>query len=375
MPSMLESFIPRPHVRERDRVAVVADVSRTWEAMRHLDASQSRFVRALFALRHLPDLGSGRLTDVTPSVAARPTFKDVRRRPGHDFQLLEERAQRGFVVGAIARFGEPQAKARPVRPRDFAAFHEPGYAKIAWGLSVVPRRSGGSWVTFELRVSLTDPASEAAFDRAWKLISPFTHAIRTVVLGLLEKQLDAIDPEHTALPGDLLMPARSTRTMGVVVEATPLEVWPWLLQLGSGRAGWYALDAAPTGAPRPDDVIHPEWQHLEVGALVGPREGSDSPLAVLELDPGRALVLGSPSLRAPRHPPRSLEPDFKVTWAFVLEPIGDEACWLGARVRADTAFGLELALRQGWDVLGHQVLQRTLLQNIKARVERRHLAS
>lgn len=346
MPSLLESFIPRPHVRERDRVAVVADAATSWGAMRHLDASHSRFVRALFALRHLPDFVSGRLTD--------PTLEDVKR-PGHDFQLLEEHPERGFVVGAIARFGEPQVQARPVSPRDFAAFREPGYAKIAWGLSVVPRRSGGSWVTFELRVALTDAVSEAAFDRSWKVISPFTHAIRTVVLGLLEKQLDAIDPEHTALPGDLQMPARYTRTTGVVVEATPMEVWPWLLQLG-----------------REDDVLHPEWQHLEVGALVGPRDGSisGSPLAVLELDPGRALVLGSPSLRAP---PRGLEPDFKVTWAFALEPIGDEACWLGARVRADTALGLEQALRQGWEVLGHQVLQRTQLQHIKARAERRGL--
>lgn len=358
MPSMLESFIPTPHVRERDRVAVVADVRTSWAAMRRLDASRSRFVRALFALRHLPDFVSGRLPDLTPTLVQAPTFEDPRR-PVRDFQVLEEQPERGFVVGAIARLGGPRAQARAVRPGDFGAFREPGHAKIAWSLSVVPRRSGGSWVTFELRVALTDAASVAAFDHAWKVISPFTHAIRTVVLGLLEKQLDAIDPEHTALPGDLQLPARYTRTTGVVVEATPLEVWPWLLQLS-----------------REEDVLRPEWQHLEVGSLVRPRGGSDWPLAVLELDPGRALVLGSPSLGASKLAPAcGLEPDFKVTWAFALEPIDDEACWLGARVRADTALGLELALRRGWEVLGHQVLQRTQLQHIKARAERRRLAS
>lgn len=377
MPSMLESFIPRPHVRERDRVAVVADAPTSWEAMRHLDGGKSRFVKALFALRHLPDFVSGRLSGVASSLSDPSSLDDVRA-PGSDFQLLAEAPGRGFVVGAIARLGGPHAEGLAVAPRDFAAFHAPGHAKIAWGLSVVPRRSGGSWVTFELRVALTDAASEVAFDRAWGLISPFTHAIRTVVLGLLEQQLDAIDPEHTALPGDLLMPARFTRTMGVVVEATPERVWPWLLQLGGGRAGWYALEEGARSDL--DGSLHPEWQHLELGALLDPRAGGGAPLAVLTLEPSRALVLGSPSLRAPRPRPLSAaallstahqaEPDFKVTWAFVLEPIGDEACWLGARVRADTAFGLELALRRGWEVLGHQVLQRTQLQNIKARVER-----
>ena len=48
MPSMLEPFIPRPHVLERERVAVVADVPRSWDAIRHLDGYRSSFVRALF---------------------------------------------------------------------------------------------------------------------------------------------------------------------------------------------------------------------------------------------------------------------------------------------------------------------------------------
>lgn len=363
MPSMLEPFIPRPHVVERDRVAVVADVPVSWDAIRHLDASRSRFVRALFALRHLPDLVNGRLTEPGDDGADSPSLDDLGH-PGQDFQLLADEPGRGFVVGAIARFGQPSLEVRAVAPDAFGAFSEPGYGKLVWGLSVEKRQSGGSWVTFELRVALTDAASQEAFDRVWKVVAPFMHGIRTVVLGLLEKQLEAIEFEHMALPGDLLMPARFTRTMGVVIEAPPAAVWPWLLQLGKDRAGWY-------DGEREDASLHPEWQRLEVGQLLEPKHGS--PLAVKVIEPERALVLGSPGLSrtGPRLVEAGEEPDFKLTWAFVLEPIGDEACWLGTRVRAETAWGLEVALRRGWDVVGHQVLQRTQLQNIKARVERR----
>lgn len=367
MASRLDNFIPRPRVLERDRVAVVADVPMSWEAVRHLDGRKSRFVRALFSLRHLSDVINHRSLDAKDSDADRRTLDELTQ-PGGDLQVLAEEPGRSFVVGSIARFGDADAPPRHVPLEEFAAFDEPGYGKLAWGLSVEERQSGGSWITFELRIGLTDEATAKAFDAGWKLIAPFIHAVRTVVLGLLEKQLDAIDPEHTALPGDLLMPARFTRTLGVVVEARPEEVWPWLMQLGAGRAGWYGMDA-----PLEADHLHPEWQSLEVGSLISPQPGSPSKLEVLMLEPARALVLGSPTLKrtGPLTMASGLEPDFKLTWAFVLEPIGDEACWLGARVRADSAYGLEVALARGWEVLAQKVLQRTQLQNIKLRAEHR----
>jgi hypothetical protein len=366
MASSLDPFIPRPHVLERDRVAVVADVATSWAAVRALEGRNSRFVRALFGLRHLADYVSGRVSEAMDDDTEPQSFDDLAL-PGGDLQVLSEVPGQSLVVGSIARLGDTTRGAHPVAPHDFSRFDLPGFGKLAWGLSVEKRQSGGSWITFELRVCVTDEADLPAFGSAWKLISPFTQAIRTVVLGLLEKKLEPIDTEHTALPGDLLMRARFTRTLGVVIEAKPAEVWPWLLQLGGERAGWYSVESAPNF-----ERVNPEWPALQLGSLVDARPGGSSKLEVLLLEHARALVLGSPSVRPGGRllAPPGLEHDFRLTWAFVLEPIGDDACWLGARVRADSAYGLELALRCGWEVLGQKVLQRTQLQNIKARVER-----
>ena len=323
MASLLESFIPRPHVLERDRVAVVAEVPKTYEALRHLDGYRSAFVRALFALRHLPELFTGNRLSM------------LQDEPGH-----------GFVVGAVGRFWQPRLEFKHVAPHDFAAFDEPGFGKIVWGLSVDKRRSGGSWVTFELRVAMTDQESQSAFDRYWTLIGPFSHAIRSAVLGLVERQLDPADPATIALPGDLLLPAKYTRT---TLVRDPI----------GGGASWYAVDRLDNGGEPSANTIHPEWQQLAPGDLLAATPDGRSHFGVLSVDPGRALVIGSPSLRTSGPPTAEQEPDFKLTWAFVLEAIGDEASWLGARVRANYEPSVDFAVKHGWEALVHQALQRT----------------
>ena len=54
-----------------------------------------------------------------------------------------------------------------------------------------------------------------------------------------------------AMPGDGLLPdAQYRSTRAISVAATPEEVWPWLVQVGCLRAGWYADDLL-------DDLAHP----------------------------------------------------------------------------------------------------------------------
>jgi hypothetical protein len=43
------------------------------------------------------------------------------------------------------------------------------------------------------------------------------------------------------LPGDTLIPNSAATVMdAITINATPESVWPWLVQMGSGRAGWYS---------------------------------------------------------------------------------------------------------------------------------------
>ena len=45
-----------------------------------------------------------------------------------------------------------------------------------------------------------------------------------------------------AMPGDDLVPAAASTTRAITIAAPPEQVWPWLVQLGYGRAGWYSYD-------------------------------------------------------------------------------------------------------------------------------------
>jgi hypothetical protein len=71
------------------------------------------------------------------------------------------------------------------------------------------------------------------------------------------------------MPGDDLLPRAQYRsTRAITIAATPEEVWPWLVQVGCGRAGWYADDLLDNFAYPSVRKIIPELQHLEVGQLL-----------------------------------------------------------------------------------------------------------
>jgi hypothetical protein len=69
-----------------------------------------------------------------------------------------------------------------------------------------------------------------------------------------------------AMPGDDLLPrARYRCTRAITIAATPEEVWPWLVQVGCLRAGWYADDLLDNLAHPSATRIVPELQDLKVG--------------------------------------------------------------------------------------------------------------
>src|SRR5262245_21799308 len=142
-----------------------------------------------------------------------------------------------------------------------------------------------------------------------------------------------------SLPGDELA---SDSTVGstrvVTIAAPPQDVWPWLVQIGYARGGFYSYDwlenlfvgAILRGTPgyRSADAILPEHQHLRPGdyILAGPPDMLGGRVAdrarwkVLSVEPNRALVLEG--------------------WgAFVLEPVGERASRLIVRSREPGTWG------------------------------------
>jgi hypothetical protein len=367
---LLDRFLPQSRVREIDRRAVDASVEQAWDSIRHIDLYRLGFVRALFSLRTFPDWMAAKISGREFTAAEHATLEDIVR-PEHGFHLLCEEPGRGFVVGAIGTFWKPHIDFQDFIPDGFAAYSEPGFGKVAWSIEVAPRPNGGSWISVEVRVTTTDEASLHSFERYWTFIGPFSHAIRRAMLDVLQRDLGPATPDTEPMPGDEFLPGSPhVRTHSTVIEAPPERVWPWLAQMGGDRAGWYAIDALDHKGKPSATRIHPEWQDIAEGDLIAALPGSDNYFGVLRLEPNRALVLGSPSLRVSGPFCDADELPFRVTWAFVLERVGEDATLLRARVRVEVDDSLPLLARHGWELLAHEVMQREQLANLKKRAEK-----
>ena len=98
-------------------------------------------------------------------------------------------------------------------------------------------------------------------------------------------------------PGAELVPGGTrSGTMAVTIDAPPSEVWPWLVQMGYGRAGWYSWDYLDNFGRRSSAELHPEWQNISAGDYLGGPDVSElerKAWEVAALEPERFLGLRS----------------------------------------------------------------------------------
>jgi hypothetical protein len=159
------------------------------------------------------------------------------------------------------------------------------------------------------------------------------------------------------LPGDSLMPgAQYKSTRAISIDAPPEAVWPWLVQVGCLRAGWYSNDLLDNLAHPSADVIVPELQHIEVGQWVpmSPKPSARSGLMVHSFEANRWLLWTTPDS----------------TWAWQLTPT-DHGTRLIARINARYDWR-----HPHWALLGVLLMEfgdfamlRRMLGGIKTRAE------
>jgi proline iminopeptidase len=174
------------------------------------------------------------------------------------------------------------------------------------------------------------------------------------------------------MPGDALLPDASGQlTDAITIHAPPEAIWPWLVQMGSGRGGFYSIDLLDNANRASAREIHPELQEIGVGDVLPARPGHADGFEVLALEEPRALVLGGlydGERQLPFAAPRPAAYSH-VTWAFALEPIDGARTRLLVRVRAALAKGTEGRL--AWIGPVHRLMEAAQLRNLAARIEGR----
>lgn len=206
----------------------------------------------------------------------------------------------------------------------------------------------------------------------------------------------ATDEEvDSPLPGDQFIPHPMIETThAVTINATPAQVWPWIVQGGYGRAGWYTdadwykyfeafmLPATVPGDERPQslrprsaDTILPEFQHLAVGDIVPDGPPGSAFFTVVQVEPNRTLALLSTSHLQYISPTflrgTSMAAGGDFTWTFVLTPIAEHSTRLLIRTRCNLyPRGYKPFILAPTYLLDF-LLCRQMLTGIKQRVEKR----
>ena len=181
--SLLDGFIPVPEVRERHAVRVAAPADATWEAARALDLRRSPLVQGIFRARELV-FGAADDREERPRA-----FVDEVLAIG--WGVLVDEPGRQMVFGAVTEPWQGDVRFRALPPRDFAAYAQPGHAKILWTLAVDSLGPGASRFRTETRVTTTDATSRGRFRRYWSAFSPGILLIRLEALRLVKRDAEA----------------------------------------------------------------------------------------------------------------------------------------------------------------------------------------
>ncbi|HXO43581.1 MAG TPA: hypothetical protein VN999_19185 [Thermoanaerobaculia bacterium] len=416
----LDRLVPAPRLVEIDRLDLEAAPAKVWEYVRHGNLARSPVIRALFAVRTMGRTkASLRVDDLTSSP----------EKPG--FQVLVDEPLHELAVGAIGRVWELEIPFVHVATAgEFAAFDQPGFAKVAWAIRLSPR-DGGTHLELEVRVDTTDGESWPKFHRYFILVGIGSRFIRRLLLAAIARDFGTLQAseEDRSLPGDelladaaggrmarddwrdvmagvegaalmafaLLTPFLRNRrshwgvdaeiaerwypgddlvaaprwswTHGVEIDAPAAEVWRWVAQLGAGRGGFYSyqwLENIAGCEVRNAETIHPEWEVRAGDQLV---LHPDVALPIVACEPGRWFVAHATTEAAPRSAGRHW---MTASWLLHLEPLGEDRCRLLSRYRADSSDDLASRLSFGPTLVEPVgfAMDRRMLLGVKERAER-----
>jgi len=153
-------------------------------------------------------------------------------------------------------------------------------------------------------------------------------------------------------------------TRAVEINATPEQIWPWIVQMGYSKGGFYGFDKLDNGGNPSAERIIPEFQNLKVGDSIAAGEYKGQLvnfLEVVEMEPNTSMLwvfVATPWEGA--------------TWSWGLYGIDNQRTRLVSRLRKGYTFNT-IQDFIGWPLydMVEILMMRTTLLGIKRRAEHR----
>lgn len=184
-------------------------------------------------------------------------------------------------------------------------------------------------------------------------------AIVVLVMILLSPWMDrwrsTLDERGAVIPGDeyLKNPSRIVNR-AITINATPGQIFPWIVQLGADKSGMYSytwLERLVGCKMAKVELINPEWQNLKEGDLMKMCAGefAPPPYTVVKVIPDQAVIYGHKE-----------KEEWVELWQFVLIPQSDGSTRLVTRTRTNMVGGM-------WEVFNRVAffMERKMLLTIK----------
>jgi hypothetical protein len=139
--------------------------------------------------------------------------------------------------------------------------------------------------------------------------------------------------QRRPLPVDAMIPhPLFTSTHAITINATPEQVWPWIAQMGAGRAGWYSWDAVDNGGTPSSTSIVPALQTVVAGDVMPAIPRATDAFVIASVAPPHELMLTAPDGHGGN----------AVAWEHILDPLEGGRTRLIVRSRASSRW-LDLA--------------------------------
>lgn len=180
---LLDIWLPEFDVSKRHAITVAAPCERVFEELLRYDFGDSIVTALLMGLR-----GYGFRRQRSGKAGPESLSEELER---FGFTRLGEKTGEELVFGIVGKFWRLDGCLRPVSADEFAAFREPGFSKAAWNLRVgsglhLPHCE----LSTETRVLCFGEDARRRFLRYWRLVEPFSGAIRWSLLrGVRRKSL------------------------------------------------------------------------------------------------------------------------------------------------------------------------------------------